>query len=85
MSQPTIRRTTRFLVGSAAAIGILVGAGIGPSHADTTPQTSERIVLAGTIVLTAEICSDWTNPDGTWGTNCPLKKLKHPLPPQEWP
>ncbi|MDQ4096960.1 MAG: hypothetical protein M3144_03700 [Actinomycetota bacterium] len=70
---PSIR--IRRFVATAVAAAALMG-GASPAVA----QTREHILLARQVRVPAQEatpstdgqpCSDWTNPDGTHGTNCP--------------
>ena len=77
MHLSTLRRTARLVVGGIAAAALYVGVGIGPADA----QTREHVLLARTGTSLSielggtsggvDICTDWTNEDGTHGTNCP--------------
>ena len=77
MHLSTLRRPAQALVAGIAAVALYTGAGIGPAGA----QTREHVLLArtgtslsigsGGTSAGGEICTDWTNEDGTHGTNCP--------------
>ncbi len=77
MHLSTLRRPAQGLVAAIAAVALYVGAGIGPASA----QTREHVLLARQFLSVSvgtggasgggEFCTDWTNEDGTHGTNCP--------------